>query len=938
MSRRSRFVRFMASFATLLIIHLVALQPVAHALSSPGTSIAGRVSWITLDCPGGVKVNTFLGNLAYPRLDLYLAGRGLPIAISLTYNADSANMDTGFGNGWRFSYQISVRRKSDDTIIVQWGDGRRDPFQPNGGSYTPLNEGVFATLQQVGGNQLLLTTKEHTQYLFALPAQNASANIQQMQDPDGNALTFAYDASGNLTTITNALGRSVTLQYTGSHVTSITDPNTSPARMVQYAYDGTGNQIGYTDAVGAATTYAYDASNRITSMTDALGITTIQYSGPHGSVSNVSRSSLAHVLVSSHSFAYDTIAHATTVTDRIDASTSSVTRYLYDNNRRIQQITDPNGNNESIAYDGNGNLTNLTDANANQTRYAYDGNGNLLSRTDPMGHTTTYTYEPTFNHVLTATDPRNNTTTFQYDATGHLTTSTDPLGNTISYAYNGFGEQTSREDANHFSTLYTYNEFSDGSSIQRTDPLGNTSTTFYDGIGRTTESIDGVGNTANTSYTSISSGSPGYPGAIVQTTYSDGTTMTRTYDANHNLTHITDPNTDRSYSYDANNRLLQDTDNLLNKTTTYAYDGLGRRIQMTDSTGAGTSYAYDRAGHLLSITRNADVYRFAYDKGGRRLGVIRPNFNTTLYAYDTANRLTSVTNRRSDNTILSSFAYQYDGSNNRIGTTLVTGEQINTFYDADNRLIEEQRTGGSNNYDNQFGYDGVGNRTTENANGVITQSLYDRDNNLTQQTTGASTTTYGYNANGSRVTMVSEPHGRSAQYAYDARNRTTMITYNDGTMDTSVYGTGIAGSLLIQSTDRLGIVTNYTYDDRQVETQSNSNGTPSTSYLNDPMDGGRHLAEYVGNTRYDYLYDSDSVRQVVDASQTVRNSYDYDSWGTIRSLSETVSNDITFNGRRLDRDSGFYDYQPRLYDPSIGNFTQTSTTDESTLLTPALVS
>src|SRR5262249_28110502 len=130
MSRRTKLCRCMALFAVLLLVHIATAQQVVLALTSPayqGTSIPGRVSWITVRCPGDVRVNTFLGNMVYPRLDLRIPGLGLPLEVALTFNADSANTDTGFGKGWRCDYQISARRKADDTIVINWGDGRRDP-------------------------------------------------------------------------------------------------------------------------------------------------------------------------------------------------------------------------------------------------------------------------------------------------------------------------------------------------------------------------------------------------------------------------------------------------------------------------------------------------------------------------------------------------------------------------------------------------------------------------------------------------------------------------------------------------------------------------------------------------------------------------------------------------------------------------------------------
>src|SRR5262249_3799914 len=141
MSRRSKLHRFLTFFSLVLLVHITLAQQIAQALTYPGysgTSLPGKVSWVVLDCPGGVQVNTFLGNLIYHRNDLTLAGRGLPLQILFSFNGNQADTDTGFGNGWHCNYEIFVFRQSDDTIVVHWGDGRRDPFAYSGGIYTPL--------------------------------------------------------------------------------------------------------------------------------------------------------------------------------------------------------------------------------------------------------------------------------------------------------------------------------------------------------------------------------------------------------------------------------------------------------------------------------------------------------------------------------------------------------------------------------------------------------------------------------------------------------------------------------------------------------------------------------------------------------------------------------------------------------------------------------
>src|SRR5579863_9128292 len=97
--RHTKLHRWMAIGAMVLLLNLIA-APIAQAITSAsysGTSIPGRTSWLILDCAGGTRVNTCLGNLTLPRLDLHIPGRGLPLEIALTYNANRGDLNGNFG-------------------------------------------------------------------------------------------------------------------------------------------------------------------------------------------------------------------------------------------------------------------------------------------------------------------------------------------------------------------------------------------------------------------------------------------------------------------------------------------------------------------------------------------------------------------------------------------------------------------------------------------------------------------------------------------------------------------------------------------------------------------------------------------------------------------------------------------------------------------------
>ncbi len=72
----------------------------------------------------------------------------------------------------------------------------------------------------------------------------------------------------------------------------------------------------------------------------------------------------------------------------------------------------------------------------------------------------------------------------------------------------------------------------------------------------------------------------------------------------------------------------------------------------------------------------------------------------------------------------------------------------------------------------------------------------------------------------------------------------------------------------------------------------------------------------------DYFYATDalgSVRQLLDATGQLKNSYAYGSWGETRSLSVTIPNTFMFAGREGAED-GLSQYRMRYYDANLGRF------------------
>jgi len=93
---------------------------------------------------------------------------------------------------------------------------------------------------------------------------------------------------------------------------------------------------------------------------------------------------------------------------------------------------------------------------------------------------------------------------------------------------------------------------------------------------------------------------------LIQTSYPDGTTTGVTYNwRGQTLTSTDQEGRVTTYGYDLAGQLLTVTA-ADNSTTQTAYDAAGRRISSTDQLGHVTTYAYDNAGRLVKDHQRAE--------------------------------------------------------------------------------------------------------------------------------------------------------------------------------------------------------------------------------------------------------------------------------------------------------------------------------------------
>ena len=156
-------------------------------------------------------------------------------------------------------------------------------------------------------------------------------------------------------------------------------------------------------------------------------------------------------------------------------------------------------------------------------------------------------------------------------------------------------------------------------------------------------------------------------------------------------------------------------------------DPQGNRIEQV-TPWQTTRYAYDKLNRMDSVIVGSAVTEYFYDAVGNRDSLHNANNTSTKYRYDNLNRLLSVVNYNPTG-VMSSYSYELNKTGIRKAVTEHDGSKVEYGYDPLYRLTSETRTG-AHPYSIAYTYDPVGNRLTQNKDGVITNYTYNSRDQL----------------------------------------------------------------------------------------------------------------------------------------------------------------------------------------------------------------
>ncbi|MBV1929659.1 MAG: hypothetical protein KUG81_09135, partial [Gammaproteobacteria bacterium] len=837
--------------------------------------------------------------------------------------------------GWHHNYSASLIL-SNETGLPEFS------VRPDGGfvSFSRQNDDLFYSTH----NTSLVLRRITDEWELQLPGNareyfSLTGKLLRIVDTQNNITRLQYDENERLSSVTGVFGRVLQIAYDVSgQIETVLDP---AGERIGYEYDERRRLIQVTYQDAALRTYHYenaDYINNLTGITDENG----------RRYSTFAYDSQGRVTLSTHS----NNADRTDLTYNTDGTTTVLDVTGETRVYNFQQVGDRkvltgidggaciNCESKEASYsrDANGFITDKTDLNGNIARYNRDTRGRVVSKTEASGNLeereSTTQWHSTFNAALTVTTP-GKVTTFTYWPNGLLQalTELDSSTSVSRTSYFGYTEDNliasidgPRTDVSDI-TLFDYD--TQGNLLSTTNSLGHQiQITDYDPHGKPLQYID-----ANEVVTDFSYDLRGR----LLTATTTGATTTYIYDAVGNVKSITEPNGNMlTYQYDDAYRLIGITD-LKGNSISYTLDTAGNqtleRIYDNSSTLRRTlSRIYNNLGRLVTQTHVDRHTNISYDAFGNVAEITDPKANSTQYAFDGLHRLIQITD--ANNSLID---YQYDAQDNLTQVTDPKGLATTYLYDGFGNLVQRASpdTGLSD-----YTYDTANNRLSQTDGEAITATYtYDALNRLTSITypDSALNIDYSYDVGAygkGRLTGISDGSGTTS-LAYDHRGNLITHTSTVGmTSHTLTYSYNLANQLT-QVIYPSGRSVDYGYDVvgllNQIDTTFDGDSQSLAANLDYLPFGPLTQLDYGNGIQLSANYDADYRLSLLDHGAIKQTDYRYDAADNITGIDDNSNNsaDQSFDYdalNRLTNASGAYGNLTYTYDENGNRLTFTDST------------
>lgn len=772
------------------------------------------------------------------------------------------------------------------------------------GESSGLVRETIKTYETGTGNQL---TEEYWHSSFSYETGLVNPKIEMTYDPYGNLEDYE-DAKNSVTTTT--YDSTYTLPYT------VTKPETNGISHVttndEYDYKF-GKVKKVINENGFITEYSYEPQlgrpseilNRGADGTSIIGQQIFEYDDdvfPRVVTTKILEQGSNQYIVKNEYL--DGLGRKIKETTTGEDGKTIVTDYYYDEMGRNYRTRGPYFDNSSdpkpwtqTYYDSRGRIDHINTSHETQgtvtTQYYYSGLTTRVKDPDDKQKAETKDYLGRIIRVTEYTEEGEKYTNYSYNDAGDLMTVTDARGNVLSFSYDSLGRKRAMNDPDMGRWSYTYDP--NGNLKTQSDPKRQTITLEYDQLNR-----------------------------LISKGYSNGDpTVTYNYDTSINgigLLHSASNGivTTLNNSYDEMGRVKS-----LSKTisgggtynTLYWYDLSGKVTDMQFPDGYQVSYDYFEGTGLIDTVTGSDDVQYAkfssYSPTGKIGNIIfnnNINFSTTYQYYPESTRLKSITTKNSSGNLLNyNYIYTKAGDVDSI-TDNAKGITRNYTYDSLHRLTGEFLSG---------------NVPTPTKEAKIMEFVYDEgDKPHAVKTVIVNDIPYSYQYDENGNLEANSDFSDSAQVAdrdiyYNADNKPSRIEYiNTSTVTTNFLYDG-DGERAKKTVSPSGSTTYYIDDSYEVK-----DGV-STKYI---FAGNLRIAQVTGST-VTYLHKDHlgSSTLTTDPAGTIIEQAEYKPYGGERWQSGTQSTDYKFTDQELDRTTGLYNYDARLYDPVIGRFLSVDT-------------
>lgn len=832
------------------------------------------------------------------------------------------------------------------------GRGNRTEFTYNQQGYITAVKNAEGDVREYTYNEAAKVTKmKDFDGSCVLREYNAINKPERVTDKEGRVTRFEYNQMYRLSRRIEQNGAEFRFEYDlPGRLKKIINPN---GAFMEYEYDSNGNQTGVTDSQGHTVSMEYDALNRMVLFKDPDGsVTTVKYNymgqqcevtDPMGHVRTCEydlagqKVRATDISGNEMSYTYNELGLLSGYTD----AAGRTTRMEYYPGGLLKRVINPDGTWCLYEYDANRNVVKKTEQNGYSFRFFYDCLNRLIRVESNEGQVKSYTYDAAGN-VISMKDGLGAEIRYRYSPSGKLMAVTDAVGNETEYRYDEMGwlsdvyqrenrELTEALELNQRRCIHSahYERNQMGQIICSADALGNAEYFSYDPDGKLLEKTDRDGITTRYGYTA--------GGMLDEIEYEDEKSVKLSYNPLKQLTEIRDWIGSITLEVDALGRPEKITDPDGTEMT-YERGVMGERRIVRDSKGKEVRYDYDDLLRVTGVTENGKSIFYGYNENGDLCSRVLPNGIRTEYAYTLSGQLSSLSHT-DEQGVMDRFCHAYDFAGNRIQTEAYRRDMdsesgvFHYGYDLNHRLRIVYKDDAEIR---QYGYDGFGNRSWMETEGIRTEYTYNEANQLLRETEEGPEGSdpynrfYQYDRRGN-MTAIYEKEKLKQCFSYNKMNRLESMINSNGQASVYAYN-GIGhrvGEKSFHGEPEFLMGGNFGEMAPDHEVRRVLDLTRSFhNLLSETRDGERRDYTWMGelsaekrdHTVYYYLQDErGSILRCTDENGRICGSYGYDEFGKERyKKGEEVL--FGFSGYYKEGSPDLYYVQAREYLPGMGRF------------------